>query len=136
MLEVFFELSQNYMVNYKQEYIRYFLKRESFSNRFSIITGQRGIGKTTAILQYIRQCYPDLYTTQALYIQADHFLLGNHTLYEIADIFTKMGGELLCIDEIERVWEQSSPLAIWFFILGRYLKNPSLFNRKLSYSYK
>jgi predicted AAA+ superfamily ATPase len=102
MLEVFFELSQNYMLNYQQEYIRYFLKKESLSNRFSIITGQRGIGKTTAILQYIRQCYPDLYTTQALYIQADHFSLGNHTLYEIADMFVKMGGELLCIDEIHK----------------------------------
>ncbi len=102
MLEVFFQLSQNYMVNYQQEYIRYFLKKESLSNRFSIITGQRGIGKTTAIIQYIRQHYPDLYTTKALYIQADHFLLGNHTLYDIADMFVKMGGELLCIDEIHK----------------------------------
>ncbi len=102
MLEVFFQLSQNYMVNYQQEYIRYFLKKESLSNRFSIITGQRGIGKTTAIIQYIRQHYPDLYTTKALYVQADHFLLGNHTLYEIADMFVKMGGELLCIDEIHK----------------------------------
>jgi len=102
MLEVFFQLSQNYMVNYQQRYIRYFLKKESLSNRFSIITGQRGIGKTTSIIQYIRQHYTDLYTTKALYVQADHFLLGNHTLYEIADMFVKMGGELLCIDEIHK----------------------------------
>jgi len=90
------------MINYQQEYIRYFLKKESLSNRFSIITGQRGIGKTTAIIQYIRQHYPDLYTTKALYIQADHFLLGDHALYDIADMFVKMGGELLCIDEIHK----------------------------------
>lgn len=102
MLEDLFQLSQNYRRNYAQAYVRYFLKTESLSNRFSIISGQRGIGKTTAILQYIGQHYPDIYTTKALYIQADHFLLGNHTLYEIADMFVKMGGELLCIDEIHK----------------------------------
>ncbi|MEA3491150.1 MAG: AAA family ATPase [Campylobacterota bacterium] len=110
MLETFFQLSQNYMVNYQQVYIRYFLKKESLSNRFSIISGQRGIGKTTAIIQYIRQHYPDLYTTKALYIQADHFLLGDHTLYEIADMFVKMGGELLCIDEIHKYPDWSKEL--------------------------
>ena len=102
MLEAFFQLSQQYRLNYKQEYVRYFLKKESLSSRFSIISGQRGIGKTTVIIQYIHQHYPDLYTTKALYIQADHFLLGDLSLYEIADLFVKMGGELLCIDEIHK----------------------------------
>lgn len=102
MLEAFFQLSQNYVRNYRQEYVRYFLKKESLSYRFSIISGQRGIGKTTAIIQYMQKHYPDIYTDKALYIQADHFLMGSHTLYEIADNFVKMGGELLCIDEIHK----------------------------------
>lgn len=102
MLEELFQLSQNYRINYHQAYIRYFLKKEPLSHRFCIISGQRGIGKTTAIIQYITQHYPDLYTTKALYVQADHFVLGSHTLYEIADLFVKMGGELLCIDEIHK----------------------------------
>ena len=108
MLENFFQLSQNYVLNYKQEYVRYFLKTHDLSNRFSIISGQRGIGKTTAIIEYMQQQYPDLYTTKALYIQADHFLLGDVSLYEIADEFVKMGGELLCIDEIHKYtnWSQ------------------------------
>ena len=108
MLETLFELSQNYVLNYKQDYVRYFLKTHSLSNRFSIISGQRGIGKTTAIIQYMQEQYPDIYTTKALYIQADHFLLGNYSLYEIADEFVKMGGELLCIDEIHKYsnWSQ------------------------------
>ena len=108
MLENFFKLSQNYVLNYKQEYVRYFLKTHDLSNRFSIISGQRGIGKTTAIIEYMQQQYPDLYTTKALYIQADHFLLGDISLYEIADEFVKMGGELLCIDEIHKYtnWSQ------------------------------
>jgi predicted AAA+ superfamily ATPase len=110
MLEDFFKLSQNYIINYQQDYIRYFLKTESLSNRFSIISGQRGVGKTTAIIQYMQEQYSDLYTTKALYIQADHFLLGNHSLYEIADEFVKMGGELLCIDEIHKYHNWSKEL--------------------------
>jgi len=108
MLETFFQLSQDYMVNYKQDYVRYFLKTHALTNRFSIISGQRGIGKTTAMIQYIQEHYPDLYTTKALYLQADHFLIGNYSLYEIADEFVKMGGELLCIDEIHKYtnWSQ------------------------------
>ncbi len=54
MLETFFQLSQNYIRNYQQEYVRYFLKTHDLSNRFSIISGQRGIGKTTAIIQYLQ----------------------------------------------------------------------------------
>ena len=110
MLEPFFQLSQTYRMNYEQEYIRYFLKETSLSNRFSIISGQRGIGKTTAIIQYMHKYYPDMYTTKALYVQADHFLLGTHTLYEIADMFVKMGGELLCIDEIHKYPQWSKEL--------------------------
>ncbi|PHS36855.1 MAG: hypothetical protein COB07_12065 [Sulfurovum sp.] len=110
MLEKLFQLSQNYIINYRQDYVRYFLKEESLSNRFSIISGQRGIGKTTAITQYIQQNYPDVYTRKALYIQADHFILGESSLYEIADEFVKMGGELLCIDEIHKYQNWSKEL--------------------------
>ena len=110
MLEPFFQLSQTYRINYEQGYIRYFFKETLLTNRFSIISGQRGIGKTTAIIQYMQMHYPDLYDTRVLYVQADHFLLGTHTLYEIADMFVKMGGELLCIDEIHKYPQWSKEL--------------------------
>ncbi len=102
MLEQLFSVSQIYLKNYNKDYVRYFIKEVKLSNRFSIILGQRGIGKTTTIIQYILQNYSDIFTTQALYIQADHTLFGKYTLYEVAEEFEKMGGELLCIDEIHK----------------------------------
>lgn len=36
--------------------------------------------------------------------------MGNHSLYEIADEFVKMGGELLCIDEIHKYHNWSKEL--------------------------
>ena len=65
--------------------------------------GQRGVGKTTAIIQYILRSYEsDLFTPKALYVQTDHFLVANQPIYEIAEQFYNLGGELICFDEIHK----------------------------------
>ncbi|MBI4652139.1 ATP-binding protein [Candidatus Desantisbacteria bacterium] len=111
MLEDLFRLSQNFIRIYKREYIRYFLKVNLLSNRFSIIIGQRGVGKTTAMIQYILSSYNnDVFTDKAIYIQADHFLVGKYSLYEIAEQFYNHGGELLCLDEIHKYSNWSKEL--------------------------
>jgi len=103
MIEDLFRLSQNFLTIYNRKYIRYFIKAHLLQNRFSIIVGQRGVGKTTAIIQYILRSYEsDLFTPKALYIQADHFLIANQPIYEIAEQFYNLGGELICFDEIHK----------------------------------
>lgn len=103
MLEELFRLSQSFIKQYNKAYVRYFLKSTPLSHRFSIIKGPRGIGKTTAVVQHILHTYKhDLLTDKALYIQADHFLVQNYSLYEIAETFVQYGGELLCFDEIHK----------------------------------
>jgi predicted AAA+ superfamily ATPase len=86
-----------------REFKRYFLRDNPLSNRFSIIIGQRGIGKTTVMVQHLLEQYRiDHAGRKALYVQADHFLVNRSSLYEIADEFCKMGGELICFDEIHK----------------------------------
>ncbi|MDD5433944.1 MAG: AAA family ATPase, partial [Nitrospira sp.] len=103
MLEALFHLSQDFLRLNNRNYIRYFLRTNPFKGRFSIVTGQRGVGKTTAIIQHIlASCNTDFFTNKALYIQADHFLVGNHSLYEIAGQFHNLGGEMSCFDEIHK----------------------------------
>lgn len=103
MLESLFHLSQDFLRLNNRDYIRYFLRTNPFKSRFSIVTGQRGVGKTTAIIQHILSSYNnDYFTKKALYIQADHFLVGNHSLYEIAGQFHNLGGEMVCFDEIHK----------------------------------
>jgi len=99
-----FRLSQHFLRTYRQEYVRYFLKNTSLKkSRFSIIIGQRGIGKTTAMIQYILSyAKNDVFSNKILYIQADHFLIGKLSLYEIAEQFYNHGGELICFDEIHK----------------------------------
>ncbi|MEW6088490.1 MAG: AAA family ATPase [bacterium] len=111
MIEELFKLSQNFINIYNREYKRYFLKVNPLTNRFSIITGQRGVGKTTAMIQYILSSYNnDIFTDKAIYVQADHFLVGKYSLYEIAEQFYKLGGELLCFDEIHKYSNWSKEL--------------------------
>lgn len=103
MLEELFRLSQNFIRLNSRDYIRYFLKSNPFKSRFSIVVGQRGVGKTTAIIQHILASYnKQIFTNKALYIQADHFLIGSRSLYEIAEQFYNLGGEMICFDEIHK----------------------------------
>jgi uncharacterized protein len=103
MIEDLFRLSQNFLTIYDRKYVRYFIKSNPLQNRFSIIVGQRGVGKTTAIIQFILKSFEsDLFTSKALYVQTDHFLVANQPIYEIAEQFYNLGGELICFDEIHK----------------------------------
>jgi len=111
VIEDLFRLSQNFIRINKKEYVRYFLKVNPLKNRFSIIVGQRGVGKTTAMIQHVISAYRnDIFTNKALYIQADHFLVGSLSLYEIAEQFYNLGGEMICFDEIHKYPNWSAEL--------------------------
>ncbi len=64
------------------------------------IIGSRGVGKTTFILQYLKELNIPLH--KKLYFSADHFQAIKYSLYEIAEEFYKQGGEVLAIDEIHK----------------------------------
>jgi len=70
------------------------------------IVGPRGVGKTTMILQYIKE---NLDANETLYVQADDIYFANHTLVELADEFSKNRGKYLFIDEIHKYagWSQA-----------------------------
>ncbi|MFH1319888.1 MAG: AAA family ATPase [Bacteroidota bacterium] len=111
MLDDLFLLSQNFLEINNRKYVRYFLRSNRLNNRFSIIIGQRGIGKTTIIIQYILSKYKqDIFTNKAIYVQADHFMVRKYSLYEIAEVFSNYGGELICFDEIHKYHDWSMEL--------------------------
>ena len=80
--------------------IRDYMSRVDWSNRFTGIKGSRGVGKTTLILQYIRQNFGA--EDQVLYVSLDNLYFGEHRFYDMADQFVKRGGQLLVVDEIHR----------------------------------
>jgi predicted AAA+ superfamily ATPase len=111
MLDDLFILSRHFFNIHNKPYRRYFLDKYSLENRLSIIIGQRGVGKTTVIIQYILSTYKNnIFTQKALYIPADHFALGERTLYEISEEFHNLGGELICFDEIHKYADWSKEI--------------------------
>ncbi len=65
------------------------------------IYGARGVGKTTLILQRIRQLKNNRQILP-LYVSADDPVFFEATLYDLAEQFYKLGGTHLFIDEIHR----------------------------------
>jgi len=102
MIDTFYELSRNFLKNSEFDYKRYLVNSQFFNHRCVFVLGQRGIGKTTAILQYLISLHNANKKCRQMYVPADHFLVGNSTLYEIADEFQKAGGITLCIDEVHK----------------------------------
>lgn len=78
---------------------RYMFDRINWNARLVGLTGPRGVGKSTMMLQYMLS-QPD--RSDMLYVTADHTWFATHSLVELADDFVREGGRWLCIDEIHR----------------------------------
>ncbi len=96
--------SKKFLLRNNLSYQRYFIKEDKIKHRLTIITGQRGVGKTTTIAQYM-VLHKAL---KSLYVSMDSFLIGERSMYEIAEEFEMQGGKLLCFDEIHKYtnWSQ------------------------------
>ena len=81
------------------EFVRYLYNEIRWGNRLIAITGARGSGKTTLMLQYIKEHYT-AYSNEALYASLDNIWFFRHSLLELADEFHKMGGKTLFLDEV------------------------------------
>ena len=80
-------------------FYRYMYNQVSWDARMFGLVGPRGVGKTTMLLQYIKE---NKGNRKMLYVSADHVFFSNHTLIELADEFAKESGEQLFIDEIHK----------------------------------
>lgn len=63
------------------------------------ILGQKGVGKSTLILQHIKRAGNE---DESLYIVADDIYFSAHTLLDTAKAFFARGGKYLYIDEIHK----------------------------------
>lgn len=78
---------------------RYLYKQINWKNRLIAITGQRGTGKTTILIQRIKEAEN---SNEYLYISADSLFIYKLSLFEIALNFRNNGGKYLFIDEIHK----------------------------------
>lgn len=104
LIETYHRLLSEVVPTYK----RRFYNRFVMDSRFVGIVGGRGVGKTTFLINYLREHYSSN-LNQTLYVSADNLYFVEHTLLETVDQFVKdYDGKLICIDEIHRYknWNQ------------------------------
>lgn len=70
-----------------------------WNNRLIGIKGSRGVGKTTFLLNYARECYGED-NKECLYVNLNHFYFTERTLVDFAEEFRAKGGKVLLIDQV------------------------------------
>lgn len=105
-MEVLYEKFIRKIEQTQVNFIRSMLDVIHWDARLIGIKGARGVGKTTLILQYIKQNLPIDHST--LYVTLDNIWFANNTLSDLTDQFVKRGGKYLFLDEVHKYpnWSQ------------------------------
>ena len=85
-------------INYVHQ--RYLYDVIDWDERLVGIKGARGVGKTTMLLQHIRNAFPD--RRKALYVSLDQLWFTQHSVMELAEYHYTHGGTHLFLDEVHR----------------------------------
>jgi len=106
-MRTLYQKYETLLQNTTTDFKRYLYKKVSWNSRMIGIIGARGVGKTTMILQYIKE---NLDSKKTLYVSADDIYFGKNKLVDLADDFYKNAGEYLFIDEIHKYTDWSREL--------------------------
>ena len=83
------------------DFKRYMYDKLPWEARLVGLMGPRGVGKSTMVLQHIKEQAEDI-QDKCLYVSADHSYFSTHTLIDTAAQFVREGGEWLYIDEVHK----------------------------------
>ena len=97
LFETFYQLIERTST----DFTRYLYHEIHWESRLIAITGARGTGKTTLMLQYIKEHYTP-YSNEVFYVSLDNIWFTTHSLLDLADYFHKMGGNTLFLDEVHK----------------------------------
>lgn len=90
-------------------FFRYIYHEINWKSRMIGLTGPRGVGKTTLVLQHIKN---NLDKAETLYVTAEDFYFADNRLIDLADVFVKRNGKYLFIDEIHKYKDWAKELKL------------------------
>ncbi|GHT20241.1 ATPase AAA [Bacteroidia bacterium] len=105
-MEVLFEKSYKKITQTSLDFVRSVVGEIEWNARLIGIRGARGVGKTTLLLQYMKQNLP--LDPTSLYVSLDDIWFAEHKLVDTAEMFVKRGGKFLFLDEVHKYpnWAQ------------------------------
>ncbi|SNR89050.1 ATP-binding protein [Desulfurobacterium atlanticum] len=105
-MEFLLKLSRRKIENNSIKTKRYLYEKFDLNNRLIAILGARGTGKTTLMLQIIKEkCKP----SETVYLSLDHiFFLDNRLIDVVENLYTRYGIRNFFLDEIHKYqnWQQ------------------------------
>ena len=107
IMKTLYQKFETLLQNTTTDFKRYLYDNISWNSRMVGIIGAQGVGKTTMILQHIKE---KLGSKMALYVSADDMYFSENRLFDLADNFYKNAGEYLFIDEIHKYTDWSREL--------------------------
>lgn len=97
------EISAKKVRNAKETFVRSIDKKINWNSRLIGIKGARGCGKTTLLLQHLKNNHMDLVSSgKALFVSLDNIWFAKNSLLDLAESFSKNGGKILYLDEVHR----------------------------------
>ncbi|MDD3506587.1 MAG: AAA family ATPase, partial [Sulfurimonas sp.] len=105
-LQILFEEQTKLLHKISLDKKRYLYGKINWSLKSIGILGQRGLGKTTMMLQYIKENFTNKNT--ALYVSLDNPYMQSVSLFEFAKYFEQHGGEVLFVDEVHKYEDWST----------------------------
>ena len=97
---------QERLLNVSTTFRRSFMDKIDWNERLNMIVGARGVGKSTLMLQRIKEAHENM--EEVLYVSMDYLFASHYTLLDIAKYHYEKGGRYLYIDEIHKYenWSQ------------------------------
>jgi len=102
MLDNLRKLEKRILKEVSSDYKRYLHNTIDFNSQMIGIVGARGVGKTTLLLQHLKELKLQDESYKSLYFSYDYPTNINIKLIELAEEFSKVGGIYLIIDEIHK----------------------------------
>ncbi|MFA5587388.1 MAG: ATP-binding protein [Bacteroidales bacterium] len=99
-MEFFHQAHKTLLESTHPTFSRELLNTINWSDRLICIKGFRGVGKTTFLLDYLKQRFQDDNTV--LYVNLNDFYFTRRTIISFADEFVKKGGKVLLLDQIQK----------------------------------
>ena len=144
-METLVNIYHNRLAQTNHDFVRYLMSNINWNSRLFAIVGARGTGKTTLLLQYIKQ---NTNVSKAFYMSLDDLYFSTHRLVDVVRNLLQEGVTHFFIDEVHKypyeTWAQelkniydSYPDAKVVFsgssILNIYRGNADLSRRAISY---
>jgi predicted AAA+ superfamily ATPase len=101
-MEALINRFRNLLLSVKTDFKRGQYNDINWSGRAICILGARGTGKSTLMLQYLKENLP---LDRSLYLSLDDLYFKQNDLVALAERFYQLGGRYLLLDEVHKYYD-------------------------------